>query len=414
MNIIHLPRRYTRQSWGGTETVISELSREQISQGHRARVFSSNALALQNDEMLNGIAVTRFPYIYPFLGLSSDNRRQLDYKGGNLFSFSLMKQLLKEPDVDIIHLHTLKRLGGIGRYCALRKKIPYAVTLHGGLFDVPAEESGAMTDPIRNTIEWGKILGAWVGSRRVLHDAQAIFCIGQQEFEQVRLRFPEKSVHLLPNGVNCSRFSSGDGTGFRRKHQIPETAKLILTAGRIDPQKNQLFALDLLKDLNQSDPDVHLLFLGHVTNDNYYRNLKERIRAYQLEERVSIINGVDFFSSDLVDAYHAADLFLLPSMHEPFGVVILEAWASKTPVVASRVGGIPSFVESGINGLLNDVNDSAGFLESIRTGLSRTDRVSSLVKNGYETANTRFSWESVTKMVLSIYKEMIHENNRCK
>lgn len=414
MNIVHLPRRYTRNSWGGTETVIAELSREQISQGHLARVFCSNALDENNAEILEGVSVRRFPYIYPFLWLSMDDRLQLDYKGGNLFSFPLMKHLLREPDIDLIHLHTLKRLGGIGRYCALKKKIPYTVTLHGGLFDVPVEEASAMTDPIRNTFEWGKILGYWVGSRRVLDDANAIFCIGRQEFDQVSRRFSEKPVHLLPNGVNCSRFSKGDGRGFRRKYQIPERSKLILTTGRIDPQKNQLFALDLLKALRPSNPDLHLLFLGHVTNENYYRNLVDRMNTDQLNDCVSIVNGLDFFTSDLVDAYHAADLFLLPSMHEPFGVVILEAWAAKLPVVASRVGGIPSFVESGIDALLNDVNDQAGFVRSIQTVLDQEDRVASLVASGYEKALREFSWESVTKKVLSIYEEIIREHRRGK
>ena len=65
----------------------------------------------------------------------------LDKKGGNLFSFSLMKALFQHPSIDLLHLHTGKRLGGIGRYVAKKRKIPYMVSIHGGAYDVPVEEA---------------------------------------------------------------------------------------------------------------------------------------------------------------------------------------------------------------------------------------------------------------------------------
>lgn len=412
MNIIHLPRRFTTNSWGGTETVVSELVAEQISQGHQARIFCSDALSSQNEAEVQGVPVKRFSYFYPFFGLTAENKRQLDYKGGNMFSFSLMKQLMKESEIDLIHLHTLKRMGGIGRYCALKRQIPYAITLHGGLYDVPAEESSAMIDPLKQTIEWGKGLGFWVGSRRVLNDAHAIFCIGKNEFDQVSRAYPGKKVYLSPNGVNCQKFSNGDGEKFRNARGISRTSKVILLVGRIDPQKNQLFAVNLLQDLRQAGQDIKMVFIGHITNDGYYQELLKTIRNQDLETHITIIKGIDFFSSEIVNAYHSADLIFLPSIHEPFGVVILEAWASKKPIVASRVGGIPSFVESGKDGLLCRVNHKSEFLESILAVLKQDRLAMSLAENGYKKAISEFSWKSVTQKAISIYEEIIFENSR--
>lgn len=168
MNIVQVPRRFVRSHWGGTETVILETSKRLLAKGHETKIICPNALAPSNAETVEGVEVIRTPYFYPYFGLSSQAKNLLDLKGGNLFSFALMKALKKERELDLIHLHTSKRTGGIARYVAMKRGIPYVVSLHGGLFDVPVEEAATWTEPTTNAYEWGKILGWWVGSRRVL------------------------------------------------------------------------------------------------------------------------------------------------------------------------------------------------------------------------------------------------------
>ena len=94
------------------------------------------------------------------------------------------------------------RTGGIGRYVARRRGIPYVVTLHGGVFDVPAEEAQSLTDPTRGTLEWGKVLGWWVGSRRVLDDAAAILCVGLEE--------QRRALEAASGAVSVSTMTTGD------------------------------------------------------------------------------------------------------------------------------------------------------------------------------------------------------------
>ena len=84
--------------------------------------------------------VDRYPHLYPFFGLSADDRAAMDKKGGNLLSLSLLRALIREPDVRLFHAHALKRLGGSVRTAARWRKKPYVVSLHGGIFDVPAAE----------------------------------------------------------------------------------------------------------------------------------------------------------------------------------------------------------------------------------------------------------------------------------
>ena len=134
---IQIPRRFVAAEWGGTETTILQSSRALTASGHPARIFTSLALSKTRRETLHDIEVRRFPYCYPFVGLSRDNRREMDKKGGNLLSLSLLWSLLREPGIDLMHAHSGKRLGGIVRTAARLRGIPYVITLHGGYFDIP-------------------------------------------------------------------------------------------------------------------------------------------------------------------------------------------------------------------------------------------------------------------------------------
>ncbi len=409
MKIVQIPRRFVRSDWGGTETVILE-SCKQLLKNHQTEVLCPNALSNKDFENIEGVQVKRVPYFYPYFGLDEDAKRQLDKKGGNLFSFALMRELKKMQGLDIIHLHTQKRLGGIARHAAIKKRIPYVVTLHGGVFDVPTEEAASWTAPTKGAIEWGKLLGAWVGSRRVMDDAAAIICVGQKEQIETQAHFPDKKVIHLANGVDPDRFASGNGRQFRNKYNIPDEAFLMLVMGRIDPQKNQLFPIQMMPQLFKEKPNLHLLLIGHVTNQAYHMKLQDNIAQFGLQDKVTLIPGVDGQSNDLVDAYHAADLFCLSSIHEPFGIVILEAWAAGLPVIASKVGGVPSFVANGEDGLLFESNDSESFFNAFKQIALNDQYSKDIGLAGQQKAVRQYSWQQITNQLINIYEEAIHEN----
>lgn len=411
MNIAQVPRRFVETDWGGTETVILETSKRLVAMGHTTEIICPNALASLNHETIEGVRVNRYPYFYPYFGLSAQAKRQLDQKGGNLFSFSLMKALKDYSSLDLIHLHTAKRTGGIVRHIARKRRIPYVVSLHGGVFDVPGEEAASWTAPTEGKYEWGKLLGWWVGSRRVFYDAATIICVGEKERAEIQKQFPDKKVIHLPNGVAPEKFSNGNGAVFRRKHGIDEKAFVLLTVGRIDPQKNQMLAVNMLLELIKINPDIHLLLIGHITNDEYHIRIADAVKANGLENRVTIIPGINSASSDLADAYKAANIFLLPSIHEPFGIVILEAWASGLPVLASRVGGVPSFVEDQQDGLLFESGNEEDFINTFRALLNSPQKAREMAEAGKKKAMEKYSWDRITSQLIKTYDEAIHENS---
>jgi glycosyltransferase involved in cell wall biosynthesis len=410
VHIVHIPRRFVASHWGGTETVLAETCRELVETGHTARIFCPDALSDRRNEVIHGIEVRRFSYFYPYFGLKPESRTQMDHKGGNLFSFSLMSALKKEPGLDLIHLHTLKRLGGIGRHVAIKRRVPYVVSLHGGVFDVPEAEAAALREPAAGAFEWGKILGWWVGSRRVLDDAGAIICVGEGERMETQRRYPDKRVVFLPNGVDADRFARGNGAAFREKRGIAGDAFLLLNVGRIDAQKNQIGAVKALHALGRVIPSAHLALIGPVTGEAYHQNLMETIDTLGVGKQVTVIPGLPAGSEDLLNAYHAADVFFLPSVHEPFGIVILEAWAAGLPVVASRVGGIPSFVEDGLDGLLADPSEPEAFVPLLKTLAGQKDFRRKMAEAGYHKAATRYSWKTITRTLVELYQDVIRDS----
>lgn len=412
LSVVQVPRRFVSSSWGGAETVVLETCQRILAKGHDTEIYCPDALGGAPFEELSGVPVRRFPYFYPYLGLRGDARSQLDMKGGNLFSFSLMQALAARPKLDLIHMHTGKRLGGIGRTVARRRGIPYIVSLQGGAFDVPEEEARTYIEPTKGSFEWGRALGALVGSRRVLEDAAAVICLGVKEQQELQQRLPRTRIVRVKNGVDPERFSSGGGASFRDKHGVPRDRKLILTVGRLDPQKNQTLAVRLLASLLERHVNAQLVLVGHVTNEAYLKSVEALAAELGVARRVTLIPGIDAASQEIVDAYHAADVFLLPSVHEPFGIVILEAWAAGLPVVASRVGGIPTFVSHGQDGLLFDPDDEKSALDALLAPLQRGEFAASLGRRGRRKVEGEYSWDVVTDELLVLYEDVLREFQR--
>ncbi len=413
-HIIHIPRRFVVSEWGGSETFIAEISQRLVERNHQVSIYTSKALSGRDEDDYNGIPIRRFSYFYPYLGLSTQAKIQMDKKAGNLFSFSLLWALLSKRDLDLIHMHTGKRMGGIGRYCALKRHIPYILSLHGGNIAVPQDERETWVEPTKGKLEWGKILGYWVGSRKVLEDADAIICVGKDEYEAMIKSYPNKYIEYLPNGVDIKRFSHGDGKSFRTAHGIPADRFVCLTMARLDVQKNQLGLIQQLPLLLEQNPKIHLLCIGPVTSKNYADSLKNEAIRLGVGDHLTIIGGLPYMDQSLVDAYYAASCFVLPSLHEPFGMVVLEAWASGLPVAVSDRGGLSALVEEDKTGLFFDPSAPGTDSKSIASVLGRLSMdiplQKALGKAGQKLARDSYSWDIITTRLMDIYQR-VYENS---
>ena len=151
---------------------------------------------------------------------------------------------------------------GLVRTVARIHNAPYLVSLHGGVFDVPAHYQTGQSVQAQTGMEWGKVIGAMTGARSVLRDADAVICVSNAEAEKAQAHLPNTRVEYLPNGVDCQAYRQGDGTQFRTTYGIPHDHQIILQVGRIDPQKNQLLLLEAMAGMEPASK-IHLVLIGH-------------------------------------------------------------------------------------------------------------------------------------------------------
>jgi len=170
---------------------------------------------------------------------------------------------------------------------------------------------------------------------------------------------------------------------------------------RIDYQKNQLLLPDVLAKLG--DP-WHLVLIGAPTAEWYADKLREKIRDLKLTDRVTLIPGVPPDSPLLPAAYRAASAFLIPSLHEPFGIVVLEAWSAGVPVIASPVGGLQKLVREGENGFFAPADAPDKWAEAIRRLDSDPDLRASITSAADAEVRANYSWDIITDRLLEFYQ----------
>ena len=208
---------------------------------------------------------------------------------------------------------------------------------------MPGAEAKSLKAPTRGRLPWGKAIDIAMGwTRRVPEDFDGIVCVGEDEYEKYRARHPH--VLFLPNGVDTRLFENmGHETGDERREgplasnvsRQKDTLSLLCVA-RIDRQKNQMALVEAVA----RHPGMSLRLVGPVTQTDYDEELKRRAAELGVADRVAFVGALKPGSPELVAEYARADVFVLPSRHEPFGIVVLEAWAAGLPVVASDVGGL--------------------------------------------------------------------------
>jgi glycosyltransferase involved in cell wall biosynthesis len=409
MKIVHVLRRFVPELWGGTECVVFHVSRELIGEGHECRIQCTSMLSVPGSDVLEEVPVTRHRFVLPWFGLSRQARKALCLKGGNPLSLPLFIALLRETRVTLIHTHVQHRLGGMARTAARLKGIPYVVSLHGDFYTIPPAQIEKMTAPFLGKPEWGKVFGALFGARRVLADADGIICVGRAEYDAVRARFPAKPVFHVPNGVDADRFSRADGFLFRDAHEFSATERIVLCVSRIDYQKNQLGLLRAFARFAADHPDHRLVLVGPVTAGAYRDEIAAEVERMGLIGKVRIIEGLLPSDPMLPSAYKAADFFVLPSLHEPFGIVVLEAWAAGCPVLASRLGGIVDFATDRETALLVDPENEAAIARGMAELADDEALRSRLTRNAREAIAGKYEWSAVAARTRAIYEHMIKD-----
>ncbi|NOR44794.1 MAG: glycosyltransferase, partial [Candidatus Delongbacteria bacterium] len=251
--IINIPRRYVKEEWGGTETVVLETSKELLKKGYDVKIFTSMALSNKINENVFDMPVNRFSYTYTRLGLSSKSKTLLDKRGGDLYSLPLFLKILFSKNVKVIHLHTTGRLGMLGVIAAKLKKIPCVVSIHGGILDIPKEQMDELINPSKGTFNWGKPFDIILQTKKVLDKVDGIITVGEKERDLLSEKYPGKKIVFIPNGVDENKFINGSRDDFLKKFDLEKDSNIILTVASYNTQKNQKILIEAFKKLKENN-----------------------------------------------------------------------------------------------------------------------------------------------------------------
>jgi D-inositol-3-phosphate glycosyltransferase len=220
-------------------------------------------------------------------------------------------------------------------------------------------------------------------------------------------------VRLVPPGVDHLLFVPGDRAMARERLHL-SGLRLALYVGRLQPHKGPDVAVRTLAEAVARDPGVagHLVLaiVGGPSGPSGPDKGAEVAHLLELASALGVSDRVMLFppqpQSKLVDFYTAADVVLVPSRSESFGLVALEAQACGTPVVAADVGGLPYVVEDGQSGFLVDGHDPADHADRLLQIL-RDPRLQSAF--GEEAAHQalRFTWDATTDQMVTVYDEVL-------
>ena len=147
--------------------------------------------------------------------------------------------------------------------------------------------------------------------------------------------------------------------------------------------------------------------IGPVTAPWYHRRVVEDAESLQVSGRLTVIPGLKPEDPRLKAAMRDADLFVLPSLHEPFGIAALEAWAAGLPLIAAATGGLRDFIVPGRNGLLFAPDDPESLLRCYDE-LTGDKALSARLRANALADVQSFNWEALSGRLLELYRELIH------
>ena len=379
---------------GGMNVYIVEASKRLAARGIAVDVFTR---ATSSDlppvvEMLPGVTV-RHVNAGPFEDLGKDDLP------AQLCAFTaavLREEAQHEPGFyDVIHSHYWLS-GQVGWLARDRWSVPLIHSAHTlAKVKNAALAAGDTPEPRARVI----------GEEQVVAEADRLIANTAEEARELVDFYgaDPRRVLVVPPGVDLDRFTPGDRRRARQQVGVPQDAVVLLFVGRIQPLKAPDVLLRAAARLVADDPALRarlqVLVVGAPSGSGLAepRGLQELAVTLGIEELVRFVPPQP--AARLADHYRAADVAVVPSHNESFGLVALEAQACGTPVVAAAVGGLTTAVEDGVSGVLVRGHDADDYATAVRSVLVQRE----LLSAGARRHASRFSWDRTADSLVEAY-----------
>lgn len=248
---------------------------------------------------------------------------------------------------------------------------------------------------------------AWVRDAEAAgcHNASVVIAVSHFLADELRriYQVPDEKIHIVPNGVSYHAFDGYiDPAAVKGRYGIAPIAPMIFTPGRMTLQKGMDMLVEAVPMVLASYPETRFVIAGEgPERDTVIR------RAHEVGAAGSIVFLETVPRWQYIDLMRACDIVAVPSRNEPFGIVVLEAWAAGKPVVATLAGGPREFIWHDVNGYLVNT-DPGGLAHGIGSLLADHDHCRALGGNGRRAVEDRFNWDNIASYTEGVYHMAAH------
>jgi glycosyltransferase involved in cell wall biosynthesis len=377
---------------GGVERHVAEITPRLAARGHQVTVYTSDLYSefpfhrlepsIPRREVVRGVNVRRIPVFslpselhYPF--------------------FRGLGAALEEDRPDVLHVHTYgTNQAAVARRYARSRSVPWVLTAH--YHPIWSIYGGWLRHRIRGFYD-RRLAGP------IVHDAARVIVQSREEERLLRVNgFELPKVELVPPGFTPLPAPLEGEKPFASSLGL--NGPFLLFVGRLASNKGLVELIGALATLRREYPDAQLVLVGEDGG------MGDAVRRRAVE--LGVAGAVHFtgFVRDerrLASAFSEARILVLPSEYEAFGLVLLEALAHGTPVVASRVGGIPEFVPDGKAGVLVPPLDEAALGQALLSLWPDERRRRDLGAYGRTEVVPKYRWDAVVDRLERIYRELV-------
>lgn len=292
-----------------------------------------------------------------------------------------LREILNKTEINLIHANTALPDGQAAEYVKEKFGIPFVVTIHG--------------DDLYNTIHQNSNRKNAIN--KVLIESEKVIVVSNKLKLLIKENFPninQEKISVINNGVDLGKFK------FKPRKFPKKKNFIILSVGSLIKRKGHKLILDILGKLLKNYSIRY-----HIVGDGEQRDeLEKNVQENKLDNVVTFFNNKPY--EKIPQFMKEADLFVLPSWDEAFGVVYLEAMAFGLPVIGCKGQGIEDFVEDGKQGLLVEPKNSDDLYKACEKILSNQRLYEQMSEKAVEVAS-KYTWKKNAERTLQMYKQVL-------
>jgi glycosyltransferase involved in cell wall biosynthesis len=394
LNVMFLTWEFPPRVIGGISPHVFYLSKSLAKNGVKVHVVTCDFPGAPARETLDGVEVYR---VDSYKNPSPDFATWVYLMNLNMQKEAAAIAAKLPEKIDVFHAHDwLVATAGIGLKHVFRK--PLLVTMH-------STEIGRRDGLHTSTEKMIAETEAWL-----TYEAWKVICCSQYMVSHVKWAFglPDDKLVMVPNGVDWQVYEKArkkELKDFRTAFALPEE-KLVLFVGRLVYEKGAHVLINAIpKILNKVNAKFVIVGSGYMKEQ-----LSTIVKSMGLEHKVLFTGFLD--EESLLKLQCSADVSVVPSLFEPFGIVALEAMAAKSPVVVSDTGGLGEIVEHDVVGVKVYPNNVDSLAWGVTKMLTDEKYRNSLRENAYRRIHERYDWDKIAQQTERIYEGVLGEYSK--